>query len=928
MGSNPKTFLLIYSFMTFVVLIHLVESLILDDFKLNLVILLIIMTVLSLIFWIIIQKMQSIKKEIIIMLTFIIFIILIDLLLLDFLRNTAKLDIILYLISIYYVLFDKMNKYCSFISLNFLIIYTSFKSLQLYNEPFSRIFCNFALISFQIMNLIIMKRKNTFKKTIKLKKEQSFFHHLYDDAFPGMVFLFKKKVLNENNFAIELSFINKKARDEYGVKDYKGWLDLLDIIFDYNEILNNIKINETFGSNTISLKKEILNNIKKMMNDKLEENLSLKDSLMGFCPKNKKKMRIFITSFLQNNIKEIVVFIDDNQFEEDYCALKEMDEKKDKMLIAITHDLRSPLNGILAFINLAKNESNLEVRNRKLDLAEINGNLLMSLIEDILDFQSIAQNKFNLTTEDSSLNEILEEIVALISIQTQDKNINFTLNTNFGEAPIDLFTDVRRLKQILLNILTNSIKFTMSGGYLKMNVFCTQTPNIIKFEIIDSGIGIKQELIEKLCEPFNTFDTNGLNKYGIGFGLYLCKKLSSLLGPKDETYFHISSIYGKGSKIGFLIYQKLGNSENKTSSLMKAFFHSGDSPLASKNVAAFGKIKQVNSSILTPNFRNEIFKTKLLSKEGTQTKKDENFSESVNAVNEERLKKITWFKNRTLSIRKTYQEGERESLKNSNNENRKIEKQKTPNYKEITYLTPTHSHSKMGFSKYHMKIDENGKSKNLNKAIIFSESILFSTFTGAEFKSGFAGELSDYELEVFECSERHMMTPKSLQNYVFKYNTKRNSCIAPEIKLNLVSDSLDKINVLIVDDNAFNLMVLREFLKKISGFNIHIEQASNGVECLKLFQNNKKKNSNNFNIIFMDCVMPIMDGYETSIEIKRLVEEENFVDLFIIAVTGMSGMEEENKCIKCRMDDFITKPVSEKELIEMFLFYMQKIENY
>ena len=111
----------------------------------------------------------------------------------------------------------------------------------------------------------------------------------------------------------------------------------------------------------------------------------------------------------------------------------------------------------------------------------------------------------------------------------------------------------------------------MNGGKVRLNVLCTTQSNVIKFEIIDSGIGIKPEIIEKLGEPFNTFDTNGLNKYGIGFGLYLCKKLSGLLGPKNKN-FHISSIYGKGSKIGFLIFTKLLDLEKQTISHKRLYF--------------------------------------------------------------------------------------------------------------------------------------------------------------------------------------------------------------------------------------------------------------------------------------------------------------------------------------------------------------------
>ena len=128
-----------------------------------------------------------------------------------------------------------------------------------------------------------------------------------------------------------------------------------------------------------------------------------------------------------------------------------------------------------------------------------------------------------------------------------------------------------------------------------------------------------------------------------------------------------------------------------------------------------------------------------------------------------------------------------------------------------------------------------------------------------------------------------------------------------------------------MDDNAFNLLVLFEFLKKIPSFNVNIEKASNGAECLKMFKsNNIVHGENNYNIIFMDCYMPIMDGYQTATEIKRLIKEQNYIEVIIIAVTGLSGLDEENKCTQSGMDDFLMKPVSEKELTEVFMFYMNQ----
>jgi len=837
---------------------------------------------------------------------------------------------ILYLLAIYFIIHDKINGLYSLFSITFLIVYTTFKSLDL--EAPVPILCNFFLIIAQILNILIPKNKK--KTLLPTPPNPDILQHIFNVAFPGLVFLFKKKE-NLNNsdekFEIELSFINQKAMNYYNItnmQDFYNFIDEIVFIKDYNNNENKKKSDFLITSAPTPMgnfKEEIMRNLNEIMKNTKEENLIdlTENSFVGLHYKKNMKLRVFLTGFLHENNIESLLLIDDNKFGEDYNALKELDEKKDKMLIAITHDLRSPLNGILAFINLAKTEMNLENRNKKLTFAEINGNLLMSLIEDILDFQSIAQNKFNLKGEEFNLNSVLEEIVDLISMQTKEKNINFQLYTNFAKNhQIILFSDSRRLKQILLNLLTNSIKFTMNGGKLRLNVYGTIQPNLIKFEIIDSGIGIKPEIIEKLGEPFNTFDTNGLNKYGIGFGLYLCKKLSELLGPKEKN-FHISSIYGKGSKIGFLIYIKLQELEKQTISYKKLFYQQvSEHSMTNKAIGyEYEKFIKSNSKNLKNSIsRNDPLKRSQFSKhvfslhEFDDLSLERKFSSKVDKLMTEiHLKK---------DISKDYNH-EKPAINEITEEN-------LMNYFNSKTRTISWGLSKeISFNGINKKLRGSLDDFSLSKkdiSVIYDESLEFIPFSEEELnKNVFYEEIEERE----ELSEKGFMkNVESLSQYNFqpKFTLRKlNNVISDEKSI-----MLDKpvCNVLIVDDNAFNLLVLYEFLKRIPMFEIHIDKASNGAECLEMFKKaNKLKTMNNYEIIFMDCFMPIKDGYETSTEIKRLINEEKYSEVIIIAVTGLSGLDEENKCKQSGMDDFMMKPVSEKELTELFMFYMRQFMN-
>ena len=835
----------------------------------------------------------------------------------------------------------------------------TFKSFNL-NQDAVSVFCNFLLIIAQTLNIFIPKPKK--KTPIPQTPKHDLMQHVFDVAFPGLVFLFKKKAnsplksaekkanspsKSEEKSDFELSFINQKAQIAYNIKSMNDFIYFLDdIIF----LKDQIKSHGEFGltpSNSMkkSFRDEIFKNLKEVLKSGEENVMFLpENNLMGFFLKKNLKLRVFVTGFLQDENMEGLLFIDDNQFEEDYCALKELDEKKDKMLIAITHDLRSPLNGILAFINLAKNEVNRENRNKKLNLAEINGNLLMSLIEDILDFQSIAQNKFSLKSEEFNLNAILEEIVALISLQTQEKKITFQLNTNFPKSqPLVVFSDSRRLKQILLNLLTNSIKFTMNGGKVRLNVLCTTQPNVIKFEIIDSGIGIKPEIIEKLGEPFNTFDTNGLNKYGIGFGLYLCKKLSGLLGPKNKN-FHISSIYGKGSKIGFLIFTKLLDLEKQTISHKRLYFQQVSDSVNTRGGNELNPLLKTSSKNSSSNSKIDWLKRSQFSKQvysvgdfellNDHPNIERMFSGKVsNVMTEIHLhKEDTDSRTNLISTKPTMK-----ILEPRKNNSVNYEIHDPLNLKNRWGLNRQITH--LGMSrKIKGSIEDIGRSKK--EIIISDESLDFIPFSEDELIKKCVNEEID---EVEEFSDEGTLNVEKLKQYSFepkstlkKLNTLGSAQLRMKKKQKLrLSHSIEAsslsrhfvqfCNVLIVDDNTFNLLVLFEFLKKIPSFNVNIEKASNGAECLKMFKsNNIVHGENNYNIIFMDCYMPIMDGYQTATEIKRLIKEENYVEVIIIAVTGLSGLDEENKCTQSGMDDFLMKPVSEKELTEVFMFYMNE----
>ena len=234
--------------------------------------------------------------------------------------------------------------------------------------------------------------------------------------------------------------------------------------------------------------------------------------------------------------------------------LKKINEMKDRILAAVSHDMRSPLGGIIYYIKSAKETENPIIRQQKLDFALVNTNLLLYLVNDFLDFSLFANNKsLKANSTKFALSGILEEVLSLLKIEAQNKGISLILQ-NECRANLLLFSDERRLKQVLLNLLTNAIKFTFQG-FVKLKVSqVSDSDNLIRFEVIDTGLGIKQENRPDLMKPFATFDNPNkkANKNGIGLGLFICKTLVGILGPEANLFIH--SEEGIGTKVGFVAY--------------------------------------------------------------------------------------------------------------------------------------------------------------------------------------------------------------------------------------------------------------------------------------------------------------------------------------------------------------------------------------
>ncbi len=228
---------------------------------------------------------------------------------------------------------------------------------------------------------------------------------------------------------------------------------------------------------------------------------------------------------------------------------------KDLFLVNISHELRTPLNSILGYSRNIQHAQNLESDQvLGLRIIEQSGSHLLTLINDILDFSKSKVGKMKLSPSNLYLPKFLEDIAATQNLRAQEKDILFKYEI-VGSLPEAIILDEKRLRQVLLNLLSNAVKFTNSGIVTfrvsaigeKIESGQLLPQQQLRFEVIDTGVGISSSVLEKIFLPFEQAGDLSTHSEGTGLGLSISKQLIELMGSK----IHVKSQLGSGSTFWF-----------------------------------------------------------------------------------------------------------------------------------------------------------------------------------------------------------------------------------------------------------------------------------------------------------------------------------------------------------------------------------------
>lgn len=229
--------------------------------------------------------------------------------------------------------------------------------------------------------------------------------------------------------------------------------------------------------------------------------------------------------------------------------LQAANKAKSEFLTNMSHELRTPLNSILGFAQLLQRAKNLTAEQKEnSDIIYQSGTHLLTMIGDILDLSKIEAGKMQLTPKDLHLPEFLETVVEILRIKAEKKGISLTYKPT-SELPAVIQADEKRLRQVLINLLGNAVKFTEKGGVtfkVAMKHVKESSPYpeaSIRFEIADTGIGIAPDQLENIFLPFEQVGNAQHKTEGTGLGLAISQKIVQMMG----STLQVKSQPGEGS---------------------------------------------------------------------------------------------------------------------------------------------------------------------------------------------------------------------------------------------------------------------------------------------------------------------------------------------------------------------------------------------